>query len=29
MQLNPHLTFDGQCEAAFKLDERILGGNAA
>jgi PhnB protein len=26
MQLNPHLTFDGQCEAAFQFYERCLGG---
>jgi len=26
MQLNPYLSFDGQCEAAFKLYERCLGG---
>ena len=26
MQLNPYLTFNGQCEAAFRLSERILGG---
>jgi PhnB protein len=26
MQLSPHLTFDGQCEAAFRLYERCLGG---
>jgi len=26
MQLNPYLTFDGQCEAAFKFYERCLGG---
>ena len=26
MQLNPYLTFDGQCEAAFKFYENVLGG---
>ena len=26
MELNPYLTFDGQCEAAFKFYERCLGG---
>jgi PhnB protein len=26
MQLSPHLTFSGQCEAAFKFYERCLGG---
>jgi PhnB protein len=26
MQLNPYLTFDGQCEAAFKFYEKVLGG---
>jgi PhnB protein len=26
MQLNPYLTFNGQCEAAFRLYERVLGG---
>jgi len=26
MQLNPHLTFNGQCEAAFRFYERCLGG---
>ncbi|HKS37128.1 MAG TPA: VOC family protein, partial [Verrucomicrobiae bacterium] len=26
MKLNPHLSFNGQCEAAFRLYERILGG---
>jgi PhnB protein len=25
MQLNPYLTFNGQCEAAFKFYERCLG----
>ena len=29
MQLNPYLTFNGQCEAAFRLYERILGGKIA
>lgn len=26
MKLNPYLLFDGQCEAAFKFYERVLGG---
>jgi PhnB protein len=26
MKLSPHLTFGGQCEAAFKFYERTLGG---
>lgn len=26
MQLNPYLSFNGQCETAFKLYERCLGG---
>jgi PhnB protein len=26
MQLNPHLAFSGQCEAAFKFYEKCLGG---
>lgn len=26
MQLNPHLTFGGQCEAAFTFYEKCLGG---
>jgi PhnB protein len=26
MQLNTHLTFNGQCEAAFKFYEKCLGG---
>lgn len=26
MQLNPHLTFNGQCEAALKFYENCLGG---
>ena len=26
MQLNPYLLFNGQCEAAFKCYERVLGG---
>jgi PhnB protein len=26
MQLNPYLTFGGQCEAAFKFYEKVLGG---
>ena len=25
MQLNPYLSFNGQCEAAFKFYERCLG----
>jgi PhnB protein len=25
MQLNPYLTFNGQCEAAFKFYEKVLG----
>ena len=29
MQLEPHLSFDGQCEAAFKFYERCLGGKIA
>ena len=29
MQVNPHLTFNGQCEAAFKFYERCLGGKIA
>jgi PhnB protein len=29
MQLNPHLSFDGQCEAAFKFYESCLGGKVA
>jgi len=27
MQLNPCLTFNGQCEAAFKFYQQCLGGN--
>jgi PhnB protein len=27
MRLTPHLSFNGQCEAAFKFYERCLGGN--
>ncbi len=27
MQLNPYLTFDGQCEAAFKFYQKVLGGD--
>ncbi|MEK6325802.1 MAG: VOC family protein [Acidobacteriota bacterium] len=27
MQLNPHLTFNGQCEEAFKFYQQCLGGN--
>jgi PhnB protein len=26
MQLNPYLSFNGQCEAAFKIYEQCLGG---
>jgi PhnB protein len=26
MQLNPYLTFDGQCEAALKFYAKVLGG---
>jgi PhnB protein len=26
MQVNPYLSFNGQCEAAFKLYEQVLGG---
>jgi len=26
MQINPYLTFHGQCEAAFKFYEELLGG---
>ena len=26
MQINPYLNFNGQCEAAFKFYERVLGG---
>ena len=26
MQLNPYLIFNGQCEAAFKYYEEVLGG---
>ena len=26
MQINPYLLFNGQCEAAFKFYERVLGG---
>jgi PhnB protein len=26
MQLNPYVIYDGQCEAAFRLYERCLGG---
>lgn len=26
MQLNPYITFNGQCEAAFKFYEQVLGG---
>lgn len=29
MQLNPYLTFNGQCEAAFKFYEKCLGGKIA
>jgi len=27
MRLNPYLSFDGQCETAFKFYERCLRGN--
>jgi PhnB protein len=27
MQLNPHLSFNGHCEAAFRFYEKFLGGN--
>ena len=27
MQMNPYLTFSGQCEAAFKFYARVLGGD--
>jgi PhnB protein len=27
MKINPYLHFDGDCEEAFKLYERVLGGN--
>lgn len=27
MQLSPYLTFNGQCEAAFKFYQQCLGGN--
>ena len=26
MRFSPHLTFDGQCRAAFEFYERVLGG---
>lgn len=26
MQINPYLTFNGDCEAAFRFYERVLGG---
>jgi PhnB protein len=26
MRLNPHLSFNGNCEAAFRLYEKCLGG---
>ena len=29
MQLNPYLTFNGQCETAFKFYEQCLGGKIA
>lgn len=29
MQLNPYLTFDGQCEAAFRFYAQCLGGEIA
>jgi PhnB protein len=27
MQMNPYLTFNGHCEAAFKFYAKVLGGN--
>ena len=29
MQLNPYLIFDGQCKAAFRFYEQVLGGKIA
>ncbi len=29
MQVNPYLTFNGQCEAAFKFYEKVLGAKIA
>ena len=29
MQLNPHLHFDGQCEAAFRFYQQVFGGEIA
>jgi PhnB protein len=29
MQLSIHLTFGGQCEAAFRFYERVLGGTVS
>jgi PhnB protein len=29
MQINPHLSFNGQCEAAFKFYEQCLGGKVS
>jgi PhnB protein len=29
MRLNPHLAFNGQCEAAFKFYQQCLGGEIA
>ena len=29
MRINPYLTFDGRCEAAFKFYEKALGGKIA
>lgn len=29
MQMNPYLTFSGQCEAAFKFYEKVFGGKIA
>jgi PhnB protein len=29
MKLNPYLSFDGRCEAAFKFYEKCLGGKTA
>ena len=29
MHLNPYLTFDGNCEEAFRTYEKILGGRSS
>jgi PhnB protein len=29
MQINPYLSFNGQCEAAFTHCEKVLGGKIA